>query len=215
MTPDEMDQVWPSKQHSLHARPRDYWRFSDIGWQRKMGLQGRIYGFRRAAELLYEGMCGGQSIRDLDTVIFPYATCWRHYIELQLKSLLAQLRALSDLPPENRHHHRIGQLWQEVRNHFTKVYSEDNAEVTAVNRVISQLANLDPDGQAFRYAELRNGDATLPHTDQINLTAFHEAMIGVANYLDAVEAGLTEDLATKREIDAYYAAEFGNDWSGF
>jgi hypothetical protein len=49
-------------------------------------------GFRRAAEILHAAMVAQHSIRDLDTVIFPYAA-WMHHAELQLKSLLAQLRA--------------------------------------------------------------------------------------------------------------------------
>jgi len=40
-------------------------------------------------------------------------------------------------------------------------------------------------------------------------------MLGVANYLDGTEAGVGEYLTTKREIDSYYAAQFGNDWSDF
>ena len=38
-------------------------------------------------------------------------------------------------------------------------------------------------------------------------------MIGVANYLDAADTGVGEYLSTKREMDSYYAAEFGPDWS--
>jgi len=107
---DNTNYPWPAKHHDLHAPSDSYWSFSDIGWQRRLGLQGRITGFRRAAEILHAAMLAEQSIRDLDTVIFPYAACWRHCVELQLKTLLAQLRALSDLPVEGRHHHRIDQL---------------------------------------------------------------------------------------------------------
>jgi hypothetical protein len=54
-----------------------------------------------------------------------------------------------------------------------------------------------------------------PDVDQINLVAFHEAMAGVANYLDAADTTVSEHLSTKREMDSYYAAEFGPDWSNF
>ncbi len=67
---DDSSCVWPAKHHDLHAPADDYWSFSDIGWQRRLGLQGRILGFRRAAEILHAAMLSRRSIRDLDTVIF-------------------------------------------------------------------------------------------------------------------------------------------------
>lgn len=94
-------------------------------------------------------------------------------------------------------------------------FPSDRADLAPVGKVISQLARLDPDGQAFRYAAERDGRETLPDVDQINLVAFHEAMVGVASYLDAADSGVSEYLSTKHEMDSYYAAEFGPDWSDF
>ena len=172
-------------------------------------------GFRRAAEILHAAMLAGQSVRDLDTVIFPYAACWRHFLEVQLKALLAELRALSDLPVEGRHHHRIDQLWLETRKLMIEQFPSDRADFVQVGKVISQLARMDPDGQAFRYAVERDGRETLSEVEHINLVAFQEAMVGVANYLEAADTGVIEYLSTKREMDSYYAAEFGQDWCDF
>lgn len=44
---------------------------------------------------------------------------------------------------------------------------------------------------------MRDGRDTLASVDQINLVAFHEAMVGIANYLDGADAGAGEYLATK------------------
>ena len=210
------DSVWPARHHDLHTAADDYWSFSDLGWQRRHGLQGRILGFRRAAEMLYDAMLASQSIRDLDTVIFPYAMCWRHHVELQLKSVLAQLRVLGDLPAQDRHHHGVAQLWQECRKLLIKHFpNESRTDLKSVDRVMRQLADMDPDGQAFRYASRRDGNETLLNVDRINLVTFNEAMLGVANYLDAVDTGVGEYLSIKREMDAYYAAEFGVQWSDF
>jgi hypothetical protein len=100
--------------------------------------------------------------RGLDTVVFPYAACWRHFVELQLKSLLAQLRALLELPTESRRHHMIDALWREVRPLVTKLSpGEDKTDLAQVGRVIAQLAELDRDGQAFRYDKASDGTETL------------------------------------------------------
>jgi len=96
-----------------------------------------------------------------------------------------------------------------------KHFPNEKVDLISVGKVISQLARLDPDGQAFRYAATRDGSDTLPDVDQINLVAFHQAMVGVANYLDAADTNVGEYLSTKREMDSYYAAEFGSDWSNF
>jgi hypothetical protein len=68
--------VRPAKHHDLLTPADNYWSFSDIGWQRRLGLQGRILGFS-AAEILHNAMLADPSPRDIDTVIFPYAQCWR------------------------------------------------------------------------------------------------------------------------------------------
>lgn len=209
------DYSWPARHHDLRAAVDNYGSFSDLGWQRRLGLLGRITGFRRAAEILYDAMRSERSPRDLDTVVFPYAACWRHHVELQLKSLHAQLRALSELPAEGRHHHRIDQLWQECRKLIMEHFPDEKENLRHVGRVISQLAQMDPDGQAFRYDAGRDGQETLPDVDQINLNAFHGAMAGVANFLDAADTMVGEYMSTKREIESYYAVEFGSDWTDF
>lgn len=209
---DDVSRVWPSQHHDLLKPADSDWSFSDLGWQRRLGLHGRIVGFRRAAEILHVAMLTEQSTRDLDTVFFPYAACWRHHVELQLKSLLAQLRALSDLPAAARHHHLIDQLWGEARKLIIEHFPSEGPDHASVGKTIDQLSQLDPTGEAFRYAASRDGHDTLPDVDQINLVAFQEGMVGVANYLEAVDFGVGENLSTKRELDSYYAAEFGSDW---
>jgi hypothetical protein len=151
-----------------------------------------------------------RSIADLDTVFYPYAMCWRHHVELQLKAIRAQLRALGDLPAQNQHHHAIGQLWRDCRKLLVEQFpNESNADLKAADRILRQLAELDPNGQELRYASRRDGSTTLPYIDRINLRTFHETMLAVANYLDAIHSSAGEQLSTKHEMDAYYQAEFG------
>ncbi len=210
------DYAWPTKHHDLRAAADDYLGFSDLAWQRQhYGMHGRIVGFRRAAEMLYEAMLTSRSIADLDTVFYPYAMCWRHHVELQLKALRPQLRVLGNLPAQSQHHHANQQLWQECRKLLIEHFpNESKADLMAADRVLRQLADMDPDGQEFRYASRRDGSATLPDVDRINLVSFHAAMLGIANYLDAIDTGVGEYLSTRQEMVAYYAAEFDEGWSG-
>jgi hypothetical protein len=93
----------------------------------------------------------------------------------------------------------------------TNFPNESTADLKSVGRVLRQLSNMDPDGQEFRYASRQGGSDTLPHADRMNLLAFQKAMLGVANYLDAVDRSVGERLSTKHEMDACYAAEFSRD----
>lgn len=211
---DDIEQNWPAEHHDLSAPPTHHSHMSDIGWQRRMGLYGRIQGFRRAAEILYNTMRADQSVRDLDTVVFPYLTCWRHHIELQLKSILAQLRVMCDMPAKAAHHHKIDQLWVETQKIIATEFPDEKDDLVNVGRLIRQLSKIDPDGQEFRYAYRRDGSDTLPDVDRINLLEFHEAMLGVAQYLDAADTAVSETISMKHEIDDYYAAEFDN-WESY
>ena len=207
---------WPNRRHDLRAAAESYYSFSDIGWQRFNGLHGRMTGYKRAAEILFEAMIASGSIADLDTVFFPYAMCWRHYVELELKGLLADLRALADLDPEDEHHHSLGKLWEGCRELLAARFPGDTgADFEAAGRVIRQLAAMDPDGQGFRYDTRRGGKPSLPDVDQVNLPKFQEAMVAVAAYIDGITSQVDYTLDSKREMDAYYAAEFGQSWSDF
>ena len=50
-----------------------------------------------------------------DTVVFPFAMCWRHYVELQLKTLIPAARRLLDKPVVPGGGHNIKQLWSAAR----------------------------------------------------------------------------------------------------
>lgn len=209
---DPIESVWPSKTHSLFTEAVDDRTFSDLTWQRLDGLTGRIMGFRRAAEMLYEQLVGKYDIRDLDTVVYPYAACWRHYLELQLKSVLVQVRFLTKQPVSSDRHHRVDLLWNETSPLLIEVLPSDTGDIRQVGRLVGELAKMDPDGQGFRYAEFAKGGRTLGSVDRINLVAFHVTMTAIANFLDGAATMLGEYVSTQHDIDSYYAEEFGSGW---
>jgi hypothetical protein len=162
--------------------------------------------------MLYDGLVGRYSIRDLDTVVFPYAACWRHYLELQLKWVLVQLRLATGRPSSSERHHRIDLLWREAEPLLIEVSPSETTDIKNVRRLVRELARMDPDGQGFRYAESVKGDQTLASVDRINLVAFHDAMTAIANFLEGADVMLGEYVSTQQETDSYYAAEFGAGW---
>lgn len=147
--------AWPRKDLNLRARSSDSHVYTFLAWQQGKDLQGRIMGYRRAAEILATAMLAdSRNIRDLDTVIFPFVACWRHYVELQLKSLITQCQELLGLPITRRGGHNIEQLWSELRSLLVQAYpGEEKRDLSIVGRLLKQFAQMDPDNQDFRYAE--------------------------------------------------------------
>lgn len=157
-------------------------------------------GYRRVAEILASKMIASHDNRDQDTVFFPFAMCWRHYVELQLKSLSADLERLLFRSVRKRGGHNIEQLWLEFRALLVEAYTgEESRDRSNVGRIVRQLAVMDPDNQDFRYAERRDGTPTLADVDHIDIVEFHGAMLGVANFFEAVD--------TQVDVDTDYAME--------
>jgi len=197
--------AWPRRDLNLRAHSSDNRVYAFLAWQQGRGLPGRIMGYRRAAEILATAMLAdSRNVRDLDTVIFPFATCWRHYVELQLKSLIAQCQELLDLPVKRRGGHNIEQLWSELRPLLVQAYpGEEKRDLSIVGRLLTQFAQMDPDSQDFRYVERRDGTPTLADIAHIDICDFHEAMLAVANYFEAIDSAIDHDKDTKNEALQY------------
>lgn len=195
---------WPRQGLNLRAHSSDNRIYAFLAWQQGRDIQGRIIGYRRAAEILATTMLtDGLTIRDLDTIIFPFAACWRHYVELQLKSLITQCRQLLDLPVQRRGGHNIEQLWSELRSLLMQAYpleeKEEKRAFNIVERLLKQFAEMDPDSQEFRYAERKDGTPTLNHIHHLDIQYFHEAMLAVANYLEAIDEAIDHKKDLKNE----------------
>ncbi|MEO3775753.1 hypothetical protein ABGB16_02650 [Micromonospora sp. B11E3] len=199
------ESAWPSKASDLHAIGDNWQHHAQIGWQRG-NPYGPMAGYRRAAEVLATHIAGCRF--DNDLLIYPFANCWRHHIELHLKSLLNDLRHLQGQPSVNRPHHKIDALWGEVRPLIVAAHGQ-HKELGHVTRVLTQLAKLDADGQEFRYSVRKDGHPALRGVDRLDLNEFHNALLGVSDYLAAVDAATDNEQRAKDEIDEYYSDFYG------
>lgn len=197
---------WPSADHDLRRPSADNRAYAFLTWQQNqgLGLRGRIVGFRRAAEILAEELLARGTTRDLDTVIYPFATCWRHYVEIQLKSLIAAAQRFLGESLVPRGGHNIGQLWSEFKPLLLRVSPGGQADITQAERILKQLAELDPDSQHFRYAERRDREPTLEGVNHLDIADFHQAMLGVAHFLEAIDTMIEVEQDRKDEMASYY-----------
>lgn len=180
---------WPTDNDDLTTSNGNVNDHAIIGW--RQADEARISGFRKSAEILADSFIQDSTHKDLDTIVFPYITCWRHYMELHIKYLIGQFQNFLGKSVQLRGGHKVDQLWSELEALLKEAeLSETREERRNANRIIGQLAELDPDSQNFRYWERRDGTQPLANVLHIDLPNFHQVMLGVANYLSAIETAI-------------------------
>jgi hypothetical protein len=159
------------------------------------------YGYREAAQRLFEHVREHQ--RNIDTLIYPFVFSWRQYLELRLKKMIFDGRYLGDEDAGFPAHHRIGDLWREARRHLQEI-AEDMPEYSALDSIIGEFANADPDSFHYRYPTRKDGvtPTVPPGAPNLNWTNFHDVMLGVANFLDAAQCELDRRVDYKLDYEA-------------
>ena len=182
------DIPWPTASETLLG--------SGDHWQAIANLDGaggsdrlRASGFQRAAEVIFEEIAAG---RDQDLLVYPFAFCWRHHLELELKSLIraaAHLlgEPLSDATKDELKGHRLGPLWALCRPLLERIDPRAAADYGTVGGQLSELHQIDPAGDAFRYAITNAGKPWLASVKagQIAVDRFHRVCEGLATFLGA------------------------------
>lgn len=197
--------AWPHKEADLLREEPDWWVVACLDWPRDRWL-GYISGYSKAAEVIADQIMSSR--RDQDTLIYPFVMCWRHYIELQLKTLIGLASVYLAEPHVLIRSHKIDVLWRATRPLLERSFpSDDQSDLENAECVLLQLHAMDPTSEHFRYPERNSGAPTLDGVARIHVRNFHNVMMGVANLLDGADTGIREMTDTKREI-----AEYERDW---
>ena len=190
---------WPSADADLLAIGTEWWLVACTGWPRDRWL-GYVSGYQKAASVIVAHVSA--TGRDQDTLVYPFLMCWRHYIELQLKVLIQLLHQYEREDDELRKTHKIDQLWQIARPLLENSFpNEAGDELDHTERILMQLSSLDPTSEHFRYPVRNDGTATLPALDRVHLRQIHEAMEGVASFLDAADTGIRAMIDARNEYE--------------
>ena len=117
----------------------------------------RVFGGRKSS-----GGAVLEKEQRADTLIYPVAFLYRHYLELRLKEIIVQgaelLAQQSDLKPV----HKLDVLWNSVRSILETVWPNGpRTDLDAVENVIGQFHKLDLTSMAFRYPVDLKNNATL------------------------------------------------------
>jgi hypothetical protein len=102
--------------------------------------------------------------------------------------------------------HRLPELWIEARKHICGGGAEEPDECPHVDAAISELHQVDPASDGFRYPTAVDGltPSLLKSPDLVNLSVLHESMLGVANFLSCVNTELKQRLDDRAEMARNY-----------
>ena len=203
---------WPVANDVLVAGGPDWRLNAAVGWQ--LGdWYSYASGYKTAAEILSTHV---EAVgRDQDVLLWPFVMCWRHHIELLLKTLLVVLQNLHDESPVLMKTHSIDLIWQKVKPLLKSVSDSDGEppeDVENVDHVIKQLHAIDGNGEPFRYPVNNSGVSHVFSFRIVNIPAFNASMSRISSYLDAAYNKLSNDLDFKWEFESEMESCYGGDY---
>ena len=148
-------------------------------------------GYFRAADELSARVireCRGQ-----DTLIFPIAFLYRHYVELRLKQAIAfGQRLVGDeiLVPND---HRLINLWHIAKRLLERI--EPEASKTGLKEpesLIKEIDKIDPEAVAFRYSRDKKGRNPLKSLTHINVRVMRDEMTKLTDFFEGVSSMLDD-----------------------
>ena len=146
-------------------------------------------GYKLAADLLVE-QAEAQAWRRRK-LVYPIVFCYRHYLELTLKSFLQQYGQLGELT-SSWNHHRLEDLWRDYRTLLRTVGEEASEEqgTSVVEQCVAEFAKIDPASDAFRYPTRRRGQSFDTELAMLDLISLRNTMQGIENYFLAADGFL-------------------------
>ena len=132
-------------------------------------------GNMRAADLLVAS-CENDRYESA-TLVYPILYNYRHGIELALKWIIMKFGEYVLVEVGDYQHHNLWKLWRVYKEIVLELGSDDGNTFAVVEQVVKDFHDLDKSGQAFRYADARNGTFELPDYP-IDLQNTREVMKG-------------------------------------
>jgi len=184
----EEDFKWPTIGDKLFSAEQPAYAAA-LGQYPEERLYHMTGGYKLAGDLLVE-QAESQAWRR-QKLVYPIVFCYRHYLELTLKSVLQQYGMLGDLAPSWTHH-RLEDLWRDYRKLLRAVGAETSEDqgTGVVEQCVAEFAKIDPTSDAFRYPTRRRGQPFNTELNLLDLISLHDTMQGIENYFLAVDGFL-------------------------
>lgn len=196
---DDISIAWPSSSDDVLSEDKTWWLVACMDWSRDRWI-GYVTGYRKGAGVIATHVAS--TARDQDYLVYPFLMCWRHYVELQLKVLIAFLEQYHRESKTATHTHSLDRLWYVARTLLEKAFpNESRADLDNAERVLMQLHGFDPTSEHFRYPVRRDGTDTMTKLGRVHIGRFHESMDAVANFLDAADSAIRDLIEARDEYE--------------
>lgn len=157
-------------------------------------------GYFHAGERLIRSVFSNQL--SMDVLIYPIIFCFRHGIELAIKDLVIILPELWNQTNAIQLTHDLLDNWTLIKGYLSQEpFPSNDSTPDDVEKVLTDLIALDPDGQTFRFPSARDGKLFLQDTAIINLEVFADAMSLVTVAFDYWQTLGREALQTRYEME--------------
>ncbi len=145
-----------------------------------------------------------------DALVYPILYLYRHNIELELKELLSYFLCslsgfegakLEEKLRELGETHSLQGLWMRIEGHFPKWNEGSPVEAQqAFRRLLYELDDHDPTGEAGRYETDRKGNQTLARLRIVDLGKLKQGIHKIFNYLGLVSEGIRREAGWRSEM---------------
>ena len=171
-------------------------------------------GFLEAGDRLVDSLRPAEmAIPAGAALLYPILFCYRHYLELRLKGLIFSIRqwqsVFSDIgqnlsaKKEERlsKTYSLKDLWEIAQslNSGCDCWASDETR-KAFEALLFELDAQDPNGEAGRYPEYRNGDQTLARLENVDLGALKITISKVSRYLEETERHFSQEMAVRGKM---------------
>jgi len=144
-------------------------------------------GYKEAADILVATIEGGRRYQDL--LVYPIVSNYRHYLELAIKSLIRQAQGLLGDPVKVPAHHKLTDLWGTCSALLDRLFPGDSVkELRQVGRLLRELSMVDPNSEAFRYPEDKEGNPTLRGLKDLDVSNVRDVVAKIAVMLNGASA---------------------------
>ena len=154
-------------------------------------------GYSSAANLLIKQTLVNNSPFPVDTFVYPICFNMRHSVELRLKGAVENINkifgAQKKLPPFNLEgSHDIGQIWSYFKKNAITLDERIGLYTTLLDDIITDIAEIDPTGQTFRYPYNIDKEKHLTTASNINIKILSERFDFIELVLDSLESYIEE-----------------------
>lgn len=181
---------WPTKGDKPFVTAPNQSDNANIHENEKFRMQGMISGYKMAADHLVRDASEDGWVRD--QLVYPIIFCYRQFLELSLKQLVADHGEIVGVEP-NWKSHDLAFFWQKFLTMLKAFGTEDPDDADpAVRKIVLEFAKIDPESFSFRYPVDNDGDAVPVVYDALHLPALAGVMEATDNYFTGADGYLSE-----------------------